>query len=175
MNSTYMICMGILAVFSNCSQTKKTNQEQDKLALRKAMENYALDKLANGKAAEVLSGKISISDSVYRYDAEIKEAVYGRINSDTLSDVVIPMKVYYRQLPIRVEHLVLLKEISGYRYGGTLNKIYKIKEIESSTITAEYTDLPFDSPIYGCRECIKVYKYRLIGDSLVKVDSLESK
>lgn len=165
--------LGCLMLLFSCNNPSGSSKEHSALELvTKAGENYSLGKLRNGHVSNS-NGVIAISDSVFKYVLETKGIVYGRIDADTLTDAVLPVKVFHGVAPVRVEHIVLLKSEKGFNHAATMNKIFKVRRVESNSIVAEYTDLPFDSPIYGCTECIRVYKYKLEGKDLVKTDSLK--
>lgn len=165
--------LGCLMILFSCNSASNRIKEQSTLELvTQAAENYSLNKLKAGKVFKN-NGVVSVSDSVFKYVLEVKGTVYGRIDADTLTDAVLPVKIFRGMTPLRVEHIVLIKSEAGFNHVATMNNIFKVRRIEDNSIIAEYTDLPFDSPIYGCTECIRVYKYKLNEGGLTKVDSLK--
>ncbi len=165
--------LGCLMLLFSCNNPSGNSKEHSGLEMvTKAGENYMLSKLKDGHVSNN-NGIISISDSVFKYVLETKGIVYGRIDADTLTDAVLPVKVFHGVAPLRVEHIVLLKSEAGFNHVATMNNIFKVRRIEDNSIIAEYTDLPLDSPIYGCTECIRVYKYKLNEGGLTRVDSLK--
>lgn len=162
-----------LMLMVSCNNSSSKSNSTTTLALvSKAAENYSLNKLKAGKVSKN-NGVVSVSDSVFKYVLEVKGTVYGRIDADTLTDAVLPVRIFRGMTPLRVEHIVLLKSETGFNHATTMNNIFKVRRIEDNSIVAEYTDLPFDSPIYGCTECIRVYKYKLNEAGLSKTDSLK--
>jgi len=165
MRTTFLLIILTLFLIS-CSKNAKTPERPegiDKTSFKQmvsAVEGYAKDHLKNSKRSVEEDGDVVISDGETSYMYTGGRMIFGEIDDDQIIDAIVPVAIFKGEEIFNIEYLVLLKTGKNYTVIRSLEKILRVIEIKDRVITAEYTDVPPESPYYGCKECTEVIKFR---------------
>jgi hypothetical protein len=93
----------------------------------------------------------------------------GLIDDDRRKDAVMPVYYLSGQSLADIEYMVLLQSSSEFVIAATLTDIVSIQAISDRVITAVVSTVQYDTPGYGCGECIDTVQYRYSGSGLIRL------
>ena len=168
------ILLTLFSFLASCTNGNKNRKDDpsDKNTRKQAVkvaEIFAKKQLPGAKRSVSETGIVVLSSNSIQLLIDPSKIVSGKINNDSITDVIVPVYNFRNQALTMTEQLILINEDGRLILKGVSDKEMKIIAIKDGIIFAEISKVASDSPNFGCNLCKEIVKYRFTGDSLSKI------
>ncbi len=133
-------------------------------------QDYSSGQVSNGRKIPERDGIILIQSESKRYIIDPSKIYVGCLDNDSLPDALVTLFSYERNRPEFVEHLVIKNTGKKMELLTAIESDMRIIRVKDGIITAEIHTRPKSSPLYNCRSCMEIVKYRFNLGELVRTD-----
>jgi len=148
--------------------TGSTSENKVKKQALAIAEDYVSKQLKNPKTNVSKDGIVVISDSIKAYVISPSKIYTGFIDEDSKKDAIVSLDCFVNQYQVTSEHLILLNSGGKLTFNRGIESDMTIIEIKDRLITAEIHTHARNSPLFNCKACLEVVKYKFSNGDLIE-------
>jgi len=164
----------ILFLITSCTQNPgsvfsgKTSEEKVRKQALIIAEDYVSKQLKSPKKNTSKDGIVVISDSLKAFVISPSKIYVGLIDDDSKRDAIVSLDCFVNQYQVTSEHLIMLNSGGKLTFNRGLESDMTILAIKDRLITAEIHTHARNTPLFNCKACLEVVKYKFNNGDLVE-------
>jgi hypothetical protein len=131
-------------------------------------EDYVSKQLTNPKKNISKEGIVVLRDSLKAFVISPAKIFVGLIDDDSKKDAIVSLDCYVNQYQVTSEHLILLNSNGKITFNRGIESDMTVLGIKDRLITAEIHTHTRNSPLFNCKACLEVVKYKFSNGDLVE-------
>jgi hypothetical protein len=166
---TLILSLFISYIQNSCTSTTNNPSEIKKQAITIA-EDYAMNQIKDAKKTVAKNGFIAIGDKQKMFVIDPSKIYLGLINDDSSTDAIVTLDSYSERFQNMSEQLILTNTDNKIILNSVVESDMRIIEIKDGLITADVPTHSRNSPLFDCKSCREVHKFKFDKGELVKVE-----
>ena len=162
-----LILITLYGLLAACTDNSSSRIREEVIA---SVENFVKNELGNPNRSVDDDGTIILFSNGIIYRIDPGRIVTGDLDGDSREDAIISLLVSRMPIMDRPEHMILLKDDSGFIITKVPDSDMKVLRIEDGIVYAEISVISPDSPMYGCDSCKEVVQFQYTGGDLIRID-----
>jgi hypothetical protein len=166
----------ILIIISACSQNSGTNNTGNSadLKIRKQVtvvtEKYITGQLPDSEKTISKNGVITLGNGQKRYIINPAKVFTGLIDDDQSFDALVSLEVFQGQDQVISEQLIILASDDKMMLASAIESDMRIISLKDRVITADVPEHSRNTPLFNCRSCWEVVKFKFKMGELVRIE-----
>jgi hypothetical protein len=160
-----------IALLYSCMNNSGNDNSPEKIKQRviQVAEKHVMEQIKDAKKTITKDSLIVFSEGNMKCLIDPKYILTGEIDDDTNVDAIVSIYYFRDQALSLREHLILLNKDGKLLITKVMEGEMKFLSIKDREIYIETSKIASDSPMFGCKICKEINKYRFIGGDTVRI------